>query len=62
MTKPPLGLIPKRYWNLKRHQEVLIAIYRYLEEDYPIPLEWINEYNEFSENESKINKQEGSNI
>jgi len=43
---PPLGLIPKYIHDERRLAEVGGAIYRYLNERYPLKQEWIEEYNE----------------
>lgn len=49
-VKPPLGIIPKRFWQEKQNEERLsqlrLAILRYVEAKHPIPEEWITEYNE----------------
>lgn len=44
--KPPLGLIPRDIWLSERLFDIKEAIKRYLDEDYPIPDKWIEEYNE----------------
>lgn len=48
--KPPLGLSPKRFHDestrVKRFNEILSAIARYLEAGLKINIEWIDEYNE----------------
>lgn len=48
--RPPLGVIPKKFHqeqvDAKRLQEVCGAIERYYEDNRPINLEWIEEYNE----------------
>jgi len=46
MSKPPIGLKPKKYHSLKRLNEVRSAIVRYYDDELPIPVEWIEEYNE----------------
>lgn len=45
-TKPPLGLTPKSVWDTHRLIEIKEAIKRYIEVNKPIPIEWIEEYNE----------------
>lgn len=47
MKKPPLGIMPKNIWESIRFNELQMAINRYLDDQLPIPLEWIEEYNEF---------------
>jgi len=44
--KPPLGIIPKEYWERQRLTELQAAISRYYNEYCEIPTEWIEEYNE----------------
>lgn len=44
--KPPLGLTPRNIWLSERLFDIKEAIKRYLDEDYPIPNKWIEEYNE----------------
>ena len=46
MSKPPIGLKPKKYHSLERLNEVRSAIVRYYDNELPIPVEWIEEYNE----------------
>tara|TARA_R110002020_G_scaffold158216_2_gene341292 strand:- start:424 stop:588 length:165 start_codon:yes stop_codon:yes gene_type:complete len=46
MNKPPIGLKPKKYHSLERLNEVRSAIVRYYEAELPMPVEWIEEYNE----------------
>lgn len=50
-TKPPLGDMPKYIWNRKRQEELAAAMQRYLEAGKSIPREWIDEYNELSDEE-----------
>jgi len=45
-TKLPIGIIPKILWETKRLEELTKAINRYLNDVQPIPIEWIEEYNE----------------
>jgi hypothetical protein len=47
--KPPLGLIPKMFWDMKRLDELRSAIYRYAKENCFVPIEWVEEYNEIAE-------------
>jgi hypothetical protein len=48
-TKPPLGLIPKRFYDqrvkVERFNEVCGAIARYYDARLKIKIEWIEEYN-----------------
>jgi hypothetical protein len=49
LTKPPLGLRPKWLVDELRIEEVKNAMERYIEVNKPIPIEWINEYNDLAE-------------
>jgi hypothetical protein len=44
--KLPLGLMPRTLWLDAREQEVGMAIQRYLDEGFEIPLPWVEEYND----------------
>ena len=44
--KPPLGIMPRYIWNLKRIDDLNNAINRYYESGLKIPMEWIEEYND----------------
>lgn len=46
MKKPPLGIMPKSIWITARFDEIKSAIQRYMDDNYTIPTEWIEEYNE----------------
>jgi len=48
MDKAPIGIISKNIWESIRFQELREAIKRYLDADLQIPIQWIDEYNEFS--------------
>ena len=48
MNRPPLGLRPRRFVDEERLSEVYAAIARYLEAGKPVPVEWIEEYNELA--------------
>jgi hypothetical protein len=52
IEKPPLGIMPRKFWEEKRAWDIMEAINRYLQANTPIPSEWIEEYNELIE---KIN-------
>jgi hypothetical protein len=61
-TKPPLGLIPKRFYDqrvkVERFNEVCGAIARYYDARLKIKIEWIEEYNELVDylNKSEIKR------
>ncbi len=44
--KPTLGVMPKYLWYEKRAFDLIEAINRRIEAKQPIPIEWIEEYNE----------------
>jgi hypothetical protein len=46
-NRPPLGLIPLKIHNEKRHTDVRNTIIRYVEANLPLKQEWIEEYNEY---------------
>ncbi len=48
-TKPPLGTVSRRVWEQDRQLNLLAAMARYLEEDFKIPPEWIEELTELNE-------------
>ena len=56
MSKPPIGLKPKKYHSLERLNEVRSAIVRYYDDELPIPVEWIEEYNELINQNKDENK------
>lgn len=60
-TKPPLGLIPKRFHDqrikVERFNEVCEAISRYYDARLKIKIEWIEEYNDLVDNLDKNEKE-----
>lgn len=44
--KPPLGVMPKDIWDMKRANELGMAIQRYIAEGFVIPSKWVEEYND----------------
>lgn len=50
MKKPPIGVKPRFIFEeeMKRRRivDLTAAVRRYLDEQFPIPIEWISEYNE----------------
>jgi hypothetical protein len=44
--KPPLGIMPRNIWNLKRIDDLNNAINRYYEAGFKVPMEWLEEYND----------------
>lgn len=48
-NKPPLGIMPFWVWIAMRKNELSEAIIRYTKYDYPIPIEWVEEYNKHIE-------------
>ena len=49
ISKPPIGIMPKRFHDGQRLQDLANAINRRLCEPYEIPLEWVTEYNQLVE-------------
>lgn len=49
MAAHPVGLVPKHIWDAKRKMKIKEAIIRYVEANQPIPVEWVEEYNELLE-------------
>lgn len=45
-TPPPLGIKPRFIVESQRITEISEGIIRFLEAKHPIPIEWIEEYNE----------------
>jgi hypothetical protein len=45
--------MPKYIWDDKRFHELCLAITRYYSEGLEIPIEWIEEYNEYIRNKKK---------
>jgi hypothetical protein len=43
--KPPIGIMPKYIHDYRRHRELKEAITRFIDADLPVPVEWIEEYN-----------------
>jgi len=46
IKKPPLGLKPRYLVEEERILEISSAILRYVNCNYEIPIEWVEEYNE----------------
>lgn len=44
--KPPIGLVPRFIWNQERISDIVMAIDRYTVARNPVPIEWVEEYNE----------------
>lgn len=55
ITKPPLGLKPRFIHDIERRIEIERAILRRMTVAYPIPVKWIEEYNELAEREATSN-------
>lgn len=43
-TKPPIGIIPQEIWIEKRVVDLSETIHRYIMAGYPIPSEWVIEF------------------
>nr|DAK85077.1 MAG TPA: hypothetical protein [Caudoviricetes sp.] len=46
IRKPPLGLKPRYIHEAECLCDIKAAIARYMDAGYPIPAEWVKEYNE----------------
>ena len=55
-TRPPVGLKPRWLHIEHRISDINVAITRYIYAMYPIPEEWIKEYNELVEAYKQIQK------
>lgn len=56
--KPPLGIMPRSYWDGRRQHDITDAIKRYLQVGKKIPEEWIEEYNELTDRYGNVSKTE----
>lgn len=56
--KPPLGIMPRSYWDGRRQHDITDAIKRYLQVGKKIPEEWIEEYNELTDRYGNASKTE----
>ena len=54
MKPPPLGVNPRYLHDEQRYGALAGAIRRYLSGGYPLPLEWVVEYNELVERLAKV--------
>ena len=52
ISPPPIGLMPRKLWNLKRAGNIYEAMKRYNDAGYKIPDEW---FEEFEKLEKEIN-------
>ncbi len=52
-NKPPIGIEPEWIWTEKRREELAKAMIRRLNDPYPIPIKWVNEFNKHCETISK---------
>jgi hypothetical protein len=43
---PPLGIMPRYVWDDLRLKALVAAMRRMQDNGYPIPVEWVEEYNE----------------
>lgn len=53
IKKPPLGLKPRFLIEEERILEIRSAILRYIDDKFPIPIAWIEEYNELAKRNFK---------
>lgn len=45
-VKSPVGLVPENIWLSERLFDIKKAVERYMNENFTIPLKWIEEYND----------------
>ena len=60
--KPPIGIIPRYIWELKRIKELKSAIRRFIAAGKQIPIEWVNEYNDFCRRYECADKSSGTEL
>lgn len=60
--KPPIGIIPRYIWELKRIKELKSAIRRFIAVGKQIPIEWVNEYNDFCRRYECADKSSGTEL
>jgi hypothetical protein len=53
-NKPPIGIEPKFVWDARRHLGLGDAIVRYIDDSLPVPIEWVEEYNELCKTRSSM--------
>lgn len=46
MNKPPIGIMPRYILEERRLFDIIAAVERYIDDKQPIPIEWIEEYND----------------
>jgi hypothetical protein len=56
VPKPPIGIEPQSVWISRRMRELLTAMNSYAENEKPIPIKWIGEYNRHLQTLVKLNK------
>ena len=44
LSELPVGIMPKKVWDLRRMADLEAAIYRYFDAGLDVPSEWIDEY------------------
>lgn len=54
MNKYPLGIAPKYIHDEIRRNELSFAIQRYLGAKLPVPIEWVQEYNNLTASMKKV--------
>lgn len=47
-NKPPIGIEPRWVHSTDRLNDIIAAIYRYIDSGLEIPLDWIEEYNDLN--------------
>lgn len=54
MEKPPVGVKPRWIMDELRFDELVQAFGRHFKGCYPIPIEWVEEYNEICERLKRV--------
>lgn len=55
--KPPLGIMPHSIWVQQRQDAISEAINRCIKENYPINIEWVEEYNKLLQESHEVPKE-----
>lgn len=48
IEKPSLGIVPRKFHSEERVYNILEAVDRKVQQKQPIPMEWIEEYNDLT--------------
>lgn len=62
LKKTPIGIEPRYIWEKKRIKELKSAIKRFIAAGKEIPIEWVNEYNDFCRRYECTDKSSGTEL